>query len=95
MTEHLGAFTREKRGKMINTDHAKRGPLRFRRQGDRHCGLVESGGDIVNGNWVVGVSAASRVKSVSCTVQECNSQKQYSRVSAHVTNDRQTAVRGG
>ena len=79
---------------MVDTDHAKRGALRSRRQGDRHCGLVKSGGNIVHGNRVVGVSAVSRVKSVGCTGEKGNYQKRYSRISAHVTNDRQTAVRG-
>lgn len=94
LTEHLGAFTREKRGKMVNTDHAKRGALRPRRQSDGYCGLVESSGDIVHGNRIVGVSAASRVKSVGCTSEKSNGQKRDSRVGAHVANDRQTAVRG-
>lgn len=57
LAEHLGAFTGQEGGEMVNADDAKERALGAARQGDRNCWLVECGSDIVDGDRVVGVGS--------------------------------------
>jgi hypothetical protein len=62
LTEHLGGFTGKERWKVIDTDHTQRRALCSRWKGNRYCRFVESSGDVVYGNRVIRVSAASSEK---------------------------------
>lgn len=55
LAEHLGALAGKKGGKVVNADHAETGALGTSGQSDWDSGLVECGGDIVDGDRVVGV----------------------------------------
>lgn len=48
---------------MIDADHTEGRALSSRRQGNGHCGLVESSRDIIHGNGVVGVRTVILVSS--------------------------------
>jgi hypothetical protein len=53
--EHLGALTGEQRWEVVNANHAQGWAVL--QTGDGDCGLIESGGDIIQGNGVEGVGA--------------------------------------
>jgi uncharacterized protein YqfA (UPF0365 family) len=55
LAEHLGALAGEEGGKVVDADHAQRRAALQASDGD--CGLVEGGGDIVQGDGVEGVGA--------------------------------------
>lgn len=78
---------------MVDADHAQGRALRTGRQGDRHSRLVESGGDIVNGDGVVGVGT---VKGVTLAYPNAIARVPgYLRIGADVANNRQRPVGRG
>lgn len=59
LTELLGALTGHQRWQVVNTDNTERRVLEAGGEGHRDGGLVEGGGDVVDGNGIVGVGATA------------------------------------
>lgn len=87
--EHLGALTGKKRREVINADHAERRTLAATWQSHRYCGLIEGGGDVVDRDWVVGVSAMDGFSSLSWVLDGS-----FLRISANVADNRQATLGG-
>ena len=77
---------------MVDADHAQGRALRTGRKGDRHSRLVEGGGDIVNGDGVVGVGA---VEGVTLAYPDATRVPGYLRIGADVANNGQRPVGRG
>lgn len=74
LAEHLRALTGEEGGQVVDADHAQGRALGARGQCDRHSRLVEGGGDVVDGDWVVGICSVKQLtlaqpKTIICYIE--------------------------